>query len=885
MLAVSFSGCFGGNDKAPAVVENPNFTGGNDTTTPPAIQKPVIPPCTLVAGDIAWPDLPGAPKPATPLSATIQRDAYGVPHVWADDPYSLWYANGYVQAQDRLFELDLLRHVGRGDSAAVVGAAQLASDVEVNRELYTEAEIEAQWDAAPSAAREVLQAFSDGVNRYMVESVVRGELPGEFAALGHAPEPWIPQDSIAVIDYLIGFFGVDGGHELGNLQRLGQLESTLGPEAAWDALGDLVWLRIDDSYTTINPADRIMNGCEDPLPRAAAGAQIASAAAAQGATVFGAVGPGEVGLPPPLAIASLEERGAGVFADFKWGSNAFLLDGQHTNTGKPIMWGAPQMGYYKPPVPYQIGLHGAGYDAVGIGVAGAPGIVIGRNADIAWSATSGIEDMTDIVEVDLTGPRTYTWDGKTKQMDCWTVTHNTAPAPADLAAFPDVAPPMTYEQEVCRAETWPVIAINEAAGKAWFKRWTTRGEELPGAFMWLGVATATSAADFREQVADFPFTFNFHVADMQGIHYIHTGNIPLRAPGYDPRLPTPSGEAFQWRGEAYTREMDTWATNPSTGYFANWNNGPAYGWRAGDQRGLWGPVHRVQAEDREVQKFLAERGNLSHSDVEELNWRVSQVDSLAGPFLPYLIAAAIQAGSTDVAEALSAWQAEGMPWRDDDKDGFYDDAAHAIWDALYAELLGLQADELGTYNHELQLNPPESSDAHAGDHGQHNNPLPTVLKALRGSTARNWCDDAGTATVETCDDMLEAAVLAAVGQLQASYGMDPAEWLAPVHLSAFTAMGAFDADEMPMVNRGSWVQVVAMGEGGKGASSAMPPGNIGRITAPEAAIWVGGGGEPERLTLELDMYWSGRYKPFPLTRAEVDAVAVETYELAVVSPP
>ncbi len=882
VLAVSFSGCFGGNDKAPGVVENPNFTGGNETTAPLEIPAPVIPPCALEAGELSWPSLPGAVKPSEPVSVTIQRDAYGVPHVWADDAYSLWYGNGYVQAQDRLFELDLLRHVGRGNSAAVVGAAQLASDVEVTRELYTEAEIEAQWIDAPKEAKEVLQAFADGVNRYMLEATARNELPGEFGALGHVPEPWIPQDSIAVIDYLIGFFGVDGGDELGNLQRLGELESTLGEEAAWDAFGDLVWLRIDDSYTTISPEDRIINGCEDPLPRADALHQTASASAAQGATVFGAVGPGEVGLPPPLAIASLEARGAGVFADFKWGSNAFLLDGQHTDTGKPIMWGAPQMGYYKPPVPYQVGLHSANYDAVGIGVAGAPGIVIGRNADIAWSATSGIEDMTDLVEIDLVGAREYLWDGETKAMDCWTVTHSTAPAPADLAAFPDVAPPAYYEQEVCRAEGWPVTAINEAAGKAWFKQWTTRGEELPGAFMWLGVATASSAEDFRAQIADFPFTFNFHVADMEGIHYIHTGNIPLRAAGYDPRLPTPSGSAYQWTGEAYTGEMDTWATAPSSGYYANWNNGPAYGWRAGDQRGLWGPVHRVQAEDREVQRFLAERGALSHSDVEELNWRVSQVDSLAGPFMPFLVEAAEGAGQSGVADALRNWSAAGMPWKDSDKDGFYDDPAHAIWDALYEQLLDLQADELGPYNHDLKLSPPESSDPHAGDHGQHNNPLPTVLKALRGTTAHDWCDDASTTPAETCQEMLVQAVSVAVDELQSEYGMDLARWLAPVHMSAFTAMGAFNADEMPMVNRGSWVQVVALDEGGGQASSAMPPGNIGRITSDETAVWVATGDEPERLTLELDMYWSGRYKPFPLTQAEVDAVAVETYSLTVV---
>ncbi len=886
VVMVATSGCFGKDREDPNVVVDPNFTGANETKAP-TVKLPAIPPCALKEGDIAWPSWDGAPKPSGPVDVTIKRDAYGVPHVYADDLYGLMYGNGYVQAQDRLFELDLLRHVGWGDSASMAGAAQLESDFEVHRELYSHAEIEAQYAAAPTYAKEIFQAYADGVNRYIAEATARDELPGEFPALGHVPEPWEPLDSVASVIYLIGYFGVEGGQELGNLQRMAQLNQTIGDaDEEWAAFADISWLRINDTYTTIPIQDKVVNGCEDVLPRDQVDHQLANMGAAEDAVVFGGSPQGQVGLRPPLYAATGEKKGSGLFENFHWGSNAFLLNASHSSTGDPIMWGAPQMGYYKPPVPYQIGLHGAGFDAVGIGVASAPGIVIGRNNDIAWSATSGMEDMTDIVELRLSGPRAYEWDGETIAMTCHTVAHSTAPAPADLPTFPDVAPPMTYEQEVCRAGDMNVIAINEDAGIAWAKRWTTRNEELVGALIWLGLAKATSAEEFHDMVGDFPFTFNFHVADMNDVYYIHTGNIPLRAPGYDPRLPTPAGSAYEWRGEVYTAEMGTWAKNPSTGYFANWNNGPAYGWRAGDQRGLWGPVHRVQAEDRAIQEILAVKGRMSHSDVEAANWRAATTDSLVAPFTPFIIQAADAAGEPAMAQAMRDWRDAGYPWRDADGDGKYDDAGHAVWDRFYAKILDMQADELGSYNHELNFDPRTAGDPHAGDHGEHNNPLSTMLKALRGTAGHDWCASAAVPATDStgiraCDGALAVAATAVAADLRATFGDSPATWNEPLHYSGFTSMGASTPDERPMVNRGSWVQVVAMGQGLEGATSAMPPGNIGRINSQEVARWIADGTEPARLTLELDLYWSGQNKPFPLTPAEVDSVAVSTVTLTV----
>jgi penicillin amidase len=329
--------------------------------------------------------------------------------------------------------------------------------------------------------------------------------------------------------------------------------------------------------------------------------------------------------------------------------------------------------------------------------------------------------------------------------------------------------------------------------------------------------------------------------------------------------------------------MGVWATEPSTGYFANWNNAPVFGWRAGDEAMLWGPVQRVQQIDYWAQRMLAEKGTLGWSDIARLNWLAATHDSLGLPFMPHLIAAAgTEPELSAVRSALLAWNGLGLPWRDADGDGRYDDPAHAIWDAwMQAMLDRVERDELGDLAHVMDLDPKTAGDAHAGDHGTLNNKLALVLKALEGNTAHDWCDDRATPATESCADAVTAALRAAQVDLTGRFGPDVADWLVPVHTSRFTVLGAANADERPMINRGSWVQVVALGEGLDGAGSAMPPSNTGRVNSVELVQFIAGLGEPPRLTRELDMYWTGEYKPFPLGLAEVEQVTTGTETLVI----
>lgn len=823
-------------------------------------------------------ELLGIPTPArdAPSIATIKVDAYGVPHIYADNEYALFYANGYVQARDRLFQMDVLRHVGYGDSAEVAGSGQLASDLAVRRDLYTRDEIRAQYDGADPAGKATLQAFSDGVNRFIAEATARGQLPAEFAALGHAPEPWTPYDSVAAIDYLIGYFGVGGGEELANAQRLAALATSLGSrEAAHAAFADLSWLEADAAYTSIPAADKQVFGCESvPGLADVPVEQVDAALAAAGAVPFGV----PADLPLPVGFGLGQRQGHGLLAGFKWGSNALLVGGEHTTTGQPIMFGGPQMGYYKPPVPYQVGLHGAGYDAVGIGVSSAPGIVIGRTPTFAWSITSGADDQVDtvVLPLDPGDSRRYLWDGASKPMECRVEVHRSLPN----AAAPD-DPPQAVVQEACRAEGMPVVAWDPDAGLAWAQRTTTRGKELDGAWMWLGLARQKDLDGFMGQLATFPFTFNFHYAGPEGIAFVHTGDVPLRDPALDPRFPALAGSAHGWRGEAVGLGLQTSILNPSTGYVANWNNAPAKGWRTGDMLMNWGSAHRVQLLDHVVQQRLAE-GPVDWQGVADLLEDAATRDPFARHTAPLMAKAARSSGDPSLrplADALEGWGEADYPWRDLDGDGHYDDEGHAVWDAVRLALQDeVFADELGGTTPALTFDPTQSSDPHAGDHGRHDNKESTLVDALHGRTGHAWCDDVATPGDESCQDALVAALRTAAGQL----GPAGDGWRMPIHHSRFTAIGGGNPDEIPMVNRGSWNQVVAIGQGLAQAQGVLPPSNSGLITPPELLLATAGAGvEPPRVTAELALYTAFAYKPLPVTAEEVDSVAVATETLVV----
>jgi penicillin amidase len=823
-----------------------------------------------------------------PLSSVeILTDEHNVSHLYSDDVYDLVFANGYVQARDRLFEMDVLRHVGYGNSAAVIGEAQLQSDIEVRRDLYNEEELERQYETASERTKRLLEAFADGVNRQMVELAATGQLPGEFTALAHAPEPWKPLDSIAVLSYLIGRFGVGGGNELTNARSFARLRQSFEDNReAYEAFGDRNWLRIrQNHYTSLSEEDLTVDGGEDILPyEDVPDEQLRYVDAALGAEPWG--------IELDISLDDWLSRAAtGLMSGFKFGSNALIVDGEHTETGTPMLGGGPQMGYFKPPVIYQVGLHGADFDVTGIGVVGTPSVIIGRTPEFAWTVTSGRDDQVDTIAVDLhpDDKHRYRWNGEWHEMTTETVTHRASIPASIINGDPDVR---IVRQEVARIEeegaVMPVVAWNPDERIAWCQRTTTRYQELEGAFMWANLGAREDLAGFKDELSAFPFTFNFHYVDSEDIAYIHTGKVPDRNPTLDHRLPAP-GSAHEWRGMRVGLELGTHYTNPSRGYVVNWNNGPCAGWRAGDKPLNWGSIHRAELLDRFTRQAISE-GPLSLDDVRRIIDRASTHDAAAS----YTVPALIQAGrSSDdrqlqaMATELETWKETRYEWRDENDDGRYDSGGMAIWEETRHELQSLVfADELGEQTPSLTFDPPQAR--HAADHG--NAEQDTVLvDALAGRTTHTWFEDvdergldAARRTDRQRTTLREALRRAAI-TLEERYGsVDPADWQLDVRQCTFRSLGASLRTTIEMINRASYNQAITMDDGLDGSKHVLPPSNTGHLSLGDVLATRITGDEPDRLTDQLDEYVHFEYVPHPYTREQVERLAVEERTLRTV---
>lgn len=838
----------------------------------------------------------------------ILTTEYGESHVYVPDDadnalYLLSYGNGYVQARDRLFQMDVIRHVGYGNSAAVIGPAQLPSDIAVRRDLYSPEEISRQWAEASDTTREALRGYADGVNRKMVEMAAQGDLPGEFAALGHAPEPWEPEDSVAAINYLIGYFGVGGGAELSNAQSLARMTRAFDDEReAFEAYGDLNWSRItDDHYTTIPARDKTVDGGEDvPDYEDVPDEQLEYVDAALGAEPWGI----ETDVAIPQDLANGERVAAGVMEGFKWGSNALVASGEITETGRPMLGGGPQMGFFKPPIPYELGLHGAGFDMTGIGVPAAPALVIGRTDTLAWTVTSGRDDQVDTIAVDLDPDdrHRYRWDGNWHEMDTETVVHYASPIGSALAGETRVV-----EQEIARIEqdgaVMPVIAWNPAENVAWCQRTTTRYDELPGGFMWAELGQVDDLDEFEEGLAEFPFTFNFHVIEHdeetgeENIAYIHTGKVPERA-DRDYRLPATPG-THAWTEMSVGTGLGTHDRNPSRGYYANWNNGPAAGWRAGDGEQNWGSRHRVDQLDGFVRDALgvseevpdhavphATSDELSLDAIQLIIYRAARHDVTAQISVPYLARAALEADDPQLramGRQLHDWADADCRWGEalfGDGDGPVSHAGHTIYDTVRHHLQRLVfEDELQGGYDRLSLDPAQG--LHADDHGNATEDV-TFLDALAGDTTHGWFADATETGLtapdaDTRDAVIREALRATAKALAKRFeSPEPADWRGEVHDSDFIILGATNPLSIPIMNRASYNQAIDLGAGIEGSRDVLPPANTGHVDAVEAARIQATGEEPDRLTDQLELYLDNVYKPHPHIRDHVEEAAVDT---------
>lgn len=326
----------------------------------------------------------------------VRDKSFGVPHIFGETRYATMFAQGYTGAEDRLFLMDVLRHLGRARLSEFLGASP--SNLALDRDQiavapYTEADLTAQLEAGRESGPEGealfadLLAYTDGVNRYILEALLDPtKLPAEYPALQQLPAPWKPEDAVAIASLVGGIFGKGGGGELTNHCGLKKVAAQLGsPSEARAVFDDLHFPDDAEAPTTSGMPAPYMTDLAPVDPAAHPDVDCAN---------LTPIDDGFTSLQDLLDAIS--GQASPLFDLGPAMSNALLVSGAHTESGRPIAVFGPQTGYFIPQLLVEKDVHGPGIDARGAAFAGTDLYVqLGRGRDFAWSATSSGADNID----------------------------------------------------------------------------------------------------------------------------------------------------------------------------------------------------------------------------------------------------------------------------------------------------------------------------------------------------------------------------------------------------------------------------------------------------------------------------------------------------------
>ncbi|MGM0605709.1 MAG: penicillin acylase family protein [Halobacteriota archaeon] len=350
-------------------------------------------PLSGTAWDESRPDRTHHSGPYGP--ATVKTDEYGVPHVEADSAKAAYYAIGYVQAADRLFQLELQRRQMRGQLSAVVGPEPLDSD-EFYVRMAFDAAADATWEhIADTRSGELIEAYTDGVNA----RIDGGTLPMEFGLLGFEPDPWTPADTLLMEKQIA--WGLTGSFR--TLRKRRAIEA-LGPEAAEELYPD----RLDHDAPILrdgmadSEADRRAVGSTAHPPTESA---TVTAADAQSDRI-------DDSDPSLIEWLSRFESPPGI------GSNSWVVAGEYTASGEPIVANDPHLLLQAPPIWYEQHVNTPEANVRGVTFPGVPFIVIGANHAGAWGFTNLGADVIDVYtyDTDDSGDR-YRYRGEWREFE------------------------------------------------------------------------------------------------------------------------------------------------------------------------------------------------------------------------------------------------------------------------------------------------------------------------------------------------------------------------------------------------------------------------------------------------------------------------------------
>ncbi len=619
----------------------------------------------------------------------VIRDANGVPHIFADRVNDAYFGLGFTHAQDRLWQMEMTRRIGAGRLSEIFGNRTLKIDRFI-RTLGLYRAAQAQLTLMKTDERALLDAYAAGVNALLNNHT--GALSPEFAVLGHKPEPWRPEDSLVWARIMAVRLSGNWRSELLRL-RLAETLTPVQIEQLWPS---------DDGTApaTLSSAPNPAAAMLDRLARA---------------------------LPDELAPIDA--------------SNAWVIGGSRTETGKPILANDPHLGFGVPILWYLARIETPNLSLTGATVPGVPLHPLGHNGKIAWGMTTTGADVEDlyIEALDPNNPEQYlTPDGPASFTTRVEKIYVTGDDPVTLTVRETRHGPVVSDvlDEADRSETALESVISLASP-------TTRIDDETARALYL-LNRASNWGEFLDAARLFHAPVqNLFFADTAGdIGLVTPGRIPIRK-DHDGARPVPGqDERFDWNGFIPFDELPK-RHNPPNGLIINANNrlvGPDY-------------PHSIakhwQAAYRAARIVEALDGKKAHTAAESAALQMDTVSPAARRLVPLLLTAPAKSDKAKKAiTLLRAW--DFRMHRDRAEPLIYAAWLRALERAIVQDELGDRAEDYTRSRARF------------------------VIAALTEN--QSWCDDVTTAEPEACDTQIAGALETALADIAKSQGPDIDGW-------------------------------------------------------------------------------------------------------------
>jgi penicillin amidase len=797
--------------------------------------------------------------PGLNAAVRVVRDEHGIPQIYADDSADLFYAQGFVQAQDRFWQMDAWRHITAGRLSELLGEDALDVD-KFTRTMGWRRVAEREVELLDRRTVGNLEAFSRGVTAF-IRTHSQSELSLEYTllstqGLSYEPEDWSPVDSLAWLKAMAWDLH---GNTVDELNRA-ILSSRFSPEEIADLYPPYPYAE----HPPIVTQGAMSSGTwqQDASRRTRLAGRPAIAAALTRT------------LEEVESLPQLVGRGDGV------GSNAWAVSGDHSTTGMPILANDPHLAPSVPGIWYQMGLHcnavtnDCPYDVAGFTFAGVPGVVIGHNADIAWGFTNLEADVSDLYLEKLEG-HNYRYAGKLVPL-------TERDEEIEILGEDD---PFRYTVRETRHgplmsdvdAAWSTAGANAPVpdgspdagnGFAVAIQWTglTPGDTMDALF---GINTARDFDEFRRAARDFKVpSQNLVYADRNGhIGYQAPGLVPIRHAGVSGDYPQPGWKKrSDWTGDFVPFDALPYVLDPDEGFVVSANQavtGPGYPYYLGDN---WDTGYR---SDR-ITELIEAKTELSPADMSEI-----QLDDRNG-FAPTLV-------PTLLRLELTGFDAEGQKllrgWNYTQPVG---SAAAAYFNAVWRHVLAL------TFHDDL----PESQWPQRGSRWF------AVVGDLLEDPSSFWWDDRDTEdVVETRDDILRQAMLDGRDEMIRLQDRDPDRWRwgneHVLDLQNQTIGSGESAIAKKIVNRGPYA--VGGGDSVVDATGWDATLGYGVIWAPsmrmvvsladfDDSTWINltgasGHAYSEHYVDQTELWADGRTLPFLFSRDALDDAGGDTLDL------